>query len=100
MNQAEVEDVEEEDDCRWYQLIVRRKSKRSGKRVPTDTFHESGVDLSEVGLRGSLKQANFGWNVQHIPDSEKEGFRVRQQISINHYAWFRKSHPSRFWLLS
>ena len=67
LNQTEVEDVEEEDDCRCYQAIKRKKATRSGKWVRIDLYHVSGVDLSELGLRGSLKPADFGWDAQNLP---------------------------------
>ena len=62
--------------------------------------YESGADISEVVLRGSLNLADFGWDVQHVPYSKKEGFTMRQEIVINHYAWFHESRPSGFWLRS
>ena len=58
--------------------------------------HERGADLSKVGLRGSLKPANFGWDVQNVSDSEKEGFKERQNILVNHCAWFQESDPNAF----
>lgn len=97
---ADQEDIEEEDDNRWFLPLVKKKASRKGKWVATNEYHERGVDLSEVGLRGSLNPANFGWDVQYVPDSEKEGFRVRQNILVDHYAWFRKYNPRGFWLRS
>ena len=97
---ADQEDFEEEQDSRWFLPVVRKKAPRRGRWVQTEEYHERGADLSEVGLRGRLKPADFGWDVQYVPDSEKEGFRVRQNVLVSHYAWFRKAHPDRFWLRS
>ena len=100
MRRADEEDFQEEEDSRWFLPVVRKKAPRRGRWVETNEYHERGADLSEVGLRGSLKPADFGWDVQHIPDGEKEGFRERQNMLVAHYIWFREAHPDRFWLRS
>ena len=41
-------------------LVVKKKVRRNDKWKQTNEFHEPGVVLSEVGLRGSLKPADFG----------------------------------------
>ena len=95
---ADQEDKEEEDDNRWYLPVVKKKARRNGKWMETNEYHEHGVDLSEVGLRGSLKPVYFGWEEQDVPDSEKEGFTVRQNILVKHYEWFCKNHPNGYWM--
>ena len=100
MRRADEEDFQEEEDSRWVLPVVRKKAPRRGRWVGTNEYHERGADLSEVGLRGSLKPADFGWDVQHIPDGEKEGFRERQNVLVAHYVRFREAHRDRFWLRS
>ena len=36
----------------------------------------NGVDLTEIGLRGNAKPADFGWDEHHVSESKKEGFRM------------------------
>ena len=97
---ANEEDEQEEDDNRWYLPVVKKKACRNGKWKETNEYYECDVDLSEIGLRGRLNPADFGREEQNVPDSEKEGFTVRQNILVNHFKWFRKHHPSGFWLRS
>ena len=59
-----------------------------------------GVDLTEIGFRGNTKPAYFDWDEHHVSESKKEGFRMRQEILVDHNAWFRKVHPNGFWLRS
>ena len=61
-------------------------------------YHERGVDLSEVGLCGSLKPAYFGWEEQDLPNLEKEGFTIRRNILVKHYELFHKNYPSGHWM--
>ena len=53
-----------------------------------------------MGYFYTVTPVDFGWDVQHVSESEKEGFRMRQEILVNNYEWFRKSHPNGFWLRS
>ena len=32
----------------------------------------SCIDLSQIGLRGNQKPAEFDWDVQHVSESEKK----------------------------
>ena len=95
---ADEEDFEEEHDNRWFLPVVRKKAAQRGRWVQAGDYHERDADLSEVGLRGSLRPQDFGWDVQHIPDAEKRG--EKQNVLVSHYAWFCKANPQRFWLRS
>ena len=97
---ADQQDEEEENDHRWYLPVVKKKARRNGKWKETNEYYKRDVDLSEIGLRGWLKPADFGWEEQDVPDSEKEGFSIRQNILVNHFHWFRKQHPSGYWMRS
>ena len=57
---ADKEEQQEEEDKRWYLPVVKKKVRKNGKWKEINEFHEPGIDLSEVGLRGSLKPADFG----------------------------------------
>ena len=59
---------------------MKKKACRNGRWMETNEYYERDVDLSEIGLCGRLKPADFGWDEQDVPDSEKEGFTVRQNI--------------------
>ena len=38
-----------------------------------DNYDErSCIDLSEIGMRGNQTPVYFGWDVQHVSESEKE----------------------------
>ena len=100
LHAADQEHEQEEDDYRWYLPVVKKKARRNGRWIETNEYHERGADLSEVGLRGCLKPADFGWEENEVPDSEKEGFTVRQNILVQNFEWFCKQNPSRFWLRS
>ena len=97
---ADQEDFEEEVGIRWFLPVVKKKAPWKGRWVLTNGYHKCGADLSKAGLWGRLKPVNFGWDVQHVPGSEKERFRERQHILVSHSAWFQKSHPDCFWLRS
>ena len=100
LRNADQEDKQEEDDYRWYLPVVKKKARINGKWKETNEYYERDVDLSEIGLRGSLSPADFGWDEQEVPESEKEGFTVRQKILVDHFKWFRKHHPNGYWLRS
>ena len=65
---ADQEDEQEEDDNRWYLPVVKKKVCRSGKWIKTNEHYECDIDLSEIGLRGSLKPADFDWEEHDVPD--------------------------------
>ena len=67
-----------------------KKARRNGKWKETNQYHESDIDLSEVGLRGSLKPEDFGWEER----LKKERFTIWQNILVNHFEWVYKHHPS------
>lgn len=100
LHTADQEDEQEEDDHRWYLPVVKKKARRKGNWAETNEYYEREVDLSEIGLRGNLNPADFGWEEQEVPDSKKEGFTVRQNILVNHFKWFRQHLPSGYWLRS
>ena len=99
---AQMEDIEEEDDNRWFLPVVKKKQYKEGKwtTLPDEYYDNSCVDLTEIGLRGTLKPSDFGWDEHHISESEKEGFRMRQEMLVQHNVWFKKAHPNGFWLRS
>ena len=84
---ADKEDEEEEDDNKWYLPVVTKKACRNGKWVKTNEYFERDIDLSEVGLRGRLKPADFGWEEHDVPDSEKEGFTetINVKFILKHF---------------
>ena len=101
LDEEDMEDMEEEvvrTTPRWRRNTRKRPggTNRTGRtKYWSSTW---GRMIRDGDLR--LKPADFGWDVQYVPDSEKEGFRVRQNVLVSHYAWFREAHPDRFWLRS
>ena len=79
---------------------MQKKVPKNGKWVRTNEYHDRGTDLSEIGLRGNLKPSDFGWDIHEVPESEKEGFKQRQQMLVDHYTWFRNLNKSKEWLRS
>ena len=79
-----------------------KKQYKKGKwsTLSDEYYDNSLVDLTEIGLRGTLKPSDFGWDEHHISESEKEGFRMRQEMLVQHNVWFKKAHPNGFWLRS
>jgi hypothetical protein len=94
---AEAEDIEEESDNRWFLPVIKKKKKKNGEFVSDEP---NITDISEIGLRGDQRPSDFGWDEHHVSEEEKEGFRMRQEILVNHFSWFRKAHPNGFWLRS
>ena len=66
---------------------MTKKACRNGKWIKTNEYYERDIDLSEVGLRGRLKPADFGWEEHDVPDSEKEGFTetINVKFILKHF---------------
>ena len=97
-----MEDIEEENDNRWFLPVVKKKRFNKGKwNASHDDYHDGTcVDLTEIGLHDNLKPAGFEWDEHHVSESEKEGFRMRQDMLVEHNVWFKKAHHNGFWLCS
>ena len=85
---AEEDDTQQENNqVHWCRPTVRKKVKKDNQWC-VEGFHKPGKDFTFIGTQGYFDLHLMGWEDIEIPTSEVRGFEKRQNILVEHYAWY------------